>query len=229
MNLDWLKKIWDFVNGLNSQFKTFIIVSFLVIGGIVYVKQYNQTIIKDYIEVVEEQERAAEEYTLELAPFINECVLEIQKNDEDCQNVLLLNYHNSKKSLQGFRYLYLNCITEKPKGLDSEPVKMYWHELEYIYYEDELSRIHDNGSLLINHIDSVKHSFPKIYRKLISCNAKAAAFYPLEGVRTPIGMIIVLYKEPNHLHDFEYINNVSPQVQRLSTLLDYPNIKNAIH
>lgn len=229
MNLDWLKKIWDFINGLNSQLKTAIIVVMLLGTGFVYMKYYNQTVIKDYIEVVEDQERAAEEYTLELAPFINECVLEIQKNDEDCQNVLLLNYHNSKKSLQGFRYLYLNCITEKPKGLDSEPVKMYWHELEYIYYEDEISRIHDNGSLLINNVDSVKKSFPKIYRKLVSCNAQAAAFYPIEGVRTPIGMIIILYKEPNILHDSEYINNVSPQIQRLSTLLDYPNIKQAIH
>jgi hypothetical protein len=179
-------------------------------AGFMGMRYYNQEVIKDYIEVVEEQERIAEEYTLELAPFINECVLEIQKNDADCQNVLLLNYHNSKKSLQGFRYLYLNCITEKPKGLDSEPVKMYWHELEYIYYEDEISRIHDNGSLLVHDVDSIKNSFPKIYRKLMSCNAKAAAFYPIEGVRTPIGMVIILYKEPNNLHDSEYINNVSP-------------------
>lgn len=229
MNLDWLKKIWDFINGLNSQLKTAIIVIMLLGVGFMGMKYYNQEVIKDYVEVIEDQERAAEEYTLELAPFINECVLEIQKNDEDCQNVLLLNYHNSKKSLQGFRYLYLNCITEKPKGLDSEPVKMYWNELEYIYYEDEISRIHDNGSLLVHDIDSIKNSFPKIYKKLISCNAKAAAFYPIEGVRTPIGMIIILYKEPNNLHDSEYINNVSPQIQRLSTLLDYPNIKQAIH
>lgn len=229
MNLDWFKKIWDFINGLNSQLKTAIIVVMLLGVGFMGMKYYNQEVIKDYVEVIEDQERAAEEYTLELAPFINECVLEIQKNDEDCQNVLLLNYHNSKKSLQGFRYLYLNCITEKPKGLDSEPVKMYWHELEYIYYEDEIRRIHDNGSLLINSIDSIKNSFPKIYRKLVSCNAQAAAFYPIEGVRTPIGMIIILYKQPNNLHDAEYINNVSPQIQRLSTLLDYPNIKQAIH
>lgn len=229
MNLDWFKKIWDFINGLNSQLKTAIIVIMLLGVGFMGMKYYNQEVIKDYVEVIEDQERAAEEYTLELAPFINECVLEIQKNDEDCQNVLLLNYHNSKKSLQGFRYLYLNCITEKPKGLDSEPVKMYWNELEYIYYEDEISRIHDNGSLLVNNVDSIKNSFPKIYRKLISCNAQAAAFYPIEGVRTPIGMIIILYKEPNNLHDAEYINKVSPQIQRLSTLLDYPNIKQAIH
>ena len=29
---------------------------------------------------------------------------------------------------------------EKPKGTDVE-VKEYWNEIEYIYYEDELSRI----------------------------------------------------------------------------------------
>jgi hypothetical protein len=87
---------------------------------------------------------------------------------------------------------------------------MYWNELEYIYYEDELGRIHDNGSLLINNVDSIKTTFPKIYRKLISCNAQAAAFYPIEGVRTPIGMIIVLYKNPNNLNDIDYVNKVSP-------------------
>lgn len=229
MKLDWIKKIWDLINGLNSQIKTFIIVLLIVSGGIFYMENQNQEVIKDYVEVLEERERQAEEYTLELAPFINNCVLEIQRNDSKCQNVMLLNYHNSKKSLQGFRYLYLNCVTEKPKGLDSEPMKIYWQDLEYIYYEDELSRIHDNGFLLIENVDSVRLQFPKLYKKLISCNAKAAAFYPIEGVRTPIGMIIVFYKDCMKFTEFDYLDNASSQIQKLSTLLDYPNIKNAIH
>jgi hypothetical protein len=52
MNLDWLKKIWDFVNGLNSQVKTIIIVVLLLGLGFGYMKYYNQAIIKDYVEVV---------------------------------------------------------------------------------------------------------------------------------------------------------------------------------
>lgn len=37
---------------------------------------------------------------------------------------------------------------------------------------------------------------PKIYRRLKMSGAKAAAFYTIEGVKNPIGMIVVLYNTP---------------------------------
>lgn len=34
-------------------------------------------------------------------------------------------------------------MIECPKGINDEQVKEYWSDLEYIYYQDELSKIHN--------------------------------------------------------------------------------------
>lgn len=228
MILNWIKKIWNFVNDLNSQVKTIIIIAlFFWITYPTLINQ-NQEAIIDYIQRVEKQDLEDENYALNMAHYINEFVYNIQKSDFDCFNVLLLNYHNSQKSLQGFRYLYLNCITESPKGIIDEPLKQYWNNLEYIYYEEELTRIRNNGYLRVEHIDSIKTLFPKLYKKLLVCDAKAAAFYPIEGINSPIGMVVVLYKQPKKYSLGFYNKNVAPWIQKLSTILDYQNVKNNI-
>lgn len=226
MIIDSLKKVWDFVNNMNSQVKTLIILILMILWGYSYIMEQNQEIITNYIEHLEKQNIEDENYTLKMAHYINEYVYNIQKSDRDCYNVLLLNYHNSKKSLQGFRYLYLNCITESPKGIEDENLKPYWSNLEYIYYESELNRIRNNGYIRVENIDSMKTAFPKLYKKLLTCEAKAAAFYPIEGISSPIGMIIVLYKEPKQYSLGFYNQNVAPWIQKLSIILDYQNVKN---
>lgn len=228
MILDWIKKAWDFVNGMNSQVKTLIIL--VLFGCVTYTQllEQNQKIIVDYIEKVEKQNEEDESYTLKMAHYINEYIYNIQTSDDDCYNVLLLNYHNSQKSLQGFRYLYLNCITESPKGIADENLKPHWNNLEYIYYESELTRIRNNGYLRVENIDSIKGTFPKLYKKLLVCDAKAAAFYPIEGINSPVGMVIVLYKNPKDYSLGFYNKNVAPWIQKLSTILDYQNVKNNI-
>lgn len=162
---------------------------------------------------------------MEIAPKINEYVNNIERDDPDCYDVLLLNYHNSKKSLQGIRYLYLNCIAESTKGIEHEAVKKYWSDLEYIYYQDEISKIHNHGYLRIEDIDSIKPHFPKLYKNLLVSEAKSAAFYPIEGLDSPIGMIVVLYKQRKTYRSGFYNSHLSSQIQKLSTLLDYPNLK----
>ena len=92
--------------------------------------------------------------------------------------------------------MYLNCLTEKPKGLDYEPLRDYWSNLEYIYYEDELSRIHDCEYLVVKNIDYIKTTMPKIHKKLKMSGAQAAVFYTIQGMRSPIGLIIILYDQP---------------------------------
>lgn len=228
MIIDSLKKVWDFVNNMNSQVKTLIILILMVLWGYSYIMKQNQEIITNYIEHLEKQNIEDENYTLKMAHYINEYVYNIQRSDRDCYNVLLLNYHNSKKSLQGFRYLYLNCITESPKGIQDKNLKFYWNDLEYIYYEDELNRIRNNGYLRVENIDSIKYTFPKLYKNLVISEAKAAAFYPIEGINSPIGMVLVLYKEPKEYSLGFYNSNISPWIQKLSAILDYQNIKNNI-
>lgn len=220
-----LKNFWKIIDQLNPQIKTWLILSLCVVFLIFYTKNMNESILETHLEILESREYNADKYTMQIAPKIHQCVQSIQKDDLDCFNVLLLSYHNSKKSLQGIRYLYLNCIIESPKGINDEQLKQYWTELEYIYYQDELSKIHNQGYLRIENIEDIKLKFPRLYKKLLVSDAKSAAFYPIEGVDSPIGMILVLYKNTKK-YDLGYYNSyISPQIQRLSTLLDYPNIK----
>lgn len=103
-------------------------------------------------------------------------------------------------------------MTESPKGLEGETLKQYWSNLEYVYYENELNKIRNNGYLRVENIDSIKPTFPKLYKKLLICDAKAAAFYPIEGIDSPIGMVIVLYKQPKSYSLGFYNSNVSPWI-----------------
>jgi hypothetical protein len=50
---------------------------------------------------------------------INQHVQHISEIDKDAFDVLLLNYHNNTQSLQGYKYLYLSCLTEAPRSLDT--------------------------------------------------------------------------------------------------------------
>ena len=220
-----LKKLWNFVDSLNNQTKTLLIILLCTLFIVFYTKSSNKIILSDYIDKMEQIEHNADKYTIKIAPKINECITTIQRDDKDCYNVLLLNYHNSKKSIQGIRYLYLNCIAESPKGIEDDQIKQFWTELEYMYYQDELSKIHNQGYLRVEHIDSIKSNFPKLYKKLLISEAQSAAFYPIEGVDSSIGMIVVLYRKPKVYSLGFYNRYISPQIQRLSTLLDYPNLK----
>lgn len=221
-----LRKVWNIIDKLNTQVKTLIIMILGILFMMFYTKMLNDSIISDYLEKLEKIDQRADQYTIEIAPKIQQCIDAIQRDDQNCENVLLLNYHNSKKSLQGIRYLYLNCIIESQKGIHTDQVKQYWSDLEYMYYQDELSKIHNQGCFKIENIDSVRNHFPKIYRLLLISDAKSAVFYSIEGIESPIGMIVVLYKEPRKFNSNSYNNYTLSQIQKLSTLLDYPNLKN---
>jgi hypothetical protein len=54
---------------------------------------------------------------------INEQIQLIADRDKDAFDVILLNYHNNTQSLQGYKYLYLSCLTEAPKCLDTPTLK----------------------------------------------------------------------------------------------------------
>lgn len=219
------KKAWNIIDKLNTQVKTLIIMLLGILFMIFYTQSLSNTIISDYLKQIEKIDQQADKYTIEVAPKIQQCIDAIQRDNLECENVLLLNYHNSKKSLQGIRYLYLNCIVESIKGVNSNQVKQYWSDLEYMYYQDELSKIHNQGYFEIENIDSVKTQFPKLYKLLLISDAKSAVFYTIEGVESPIGIIIILYKNPRKFNKNNYDSYMSSQIQKLSTLLDYPNLK----
>lgn len=229
MKLKLIKKIWEFLDSLGTQTKTVIIMGLLgqCLGN--YIISENKNSIKQWAESIENDKWEAEKYTLKMAPEIDRSVQAILDKDPDATNVILLSYHNSTRSLQGFSYQYLNCLTEKTRGIDSQETKIEWHELEYVYYVDELQKINNYSLLRVNNIDSIKYLMPKFYSKILASNAKAAAFYPIMGSNSPIGLIIILYKNKKEYKMPYYPVVIGPEISKLAAILDYNNIKKYVN
>ena len=123
MILDFFKKCWELLNKINPETRSLIII--LLFGWILYSQitseTAKQTEEKHRQEIV--NNKKAEQYSMNTAIEINEQVQLIADKDKNAFDVILLNYHNNTQSLQGYKYLYLSCLTEAPRSLDAPTLK----------------------------------------------------------------------------------------------------------
>ena len=70
---------------------------------------------------------------------------------------------------------------------------------------------------------------PKFYSKILASNAKTAAFYPIMGSNSPIGLIIILYKNKKEYKMPYYPVVIGPEISKLAAILDYNNIKKYVN
>lgn len=222
MVLKWIKNVWEFINRIHPETRSLIII--LLFGYALYsqISQSTQNQLKQQQEQAIQQEKDAEEYAKEKAIEINRHVRLIAHKDEDAFDVLLLSYHNTKQSLQGFRFLYLSCITEAPKSIDTPLLKSQWTNMDYIYYVDELEKIHNQEIIQIQNLKDMEIDLPKFYRLVKQSEANAVSFYVIEGKKAPIGLIVILYKDSAFCH-MEKAKIIMPSIQKLAILLDYEN------
>ena len=223
MKLNWIKYLWELLNKIHPETRSLIIL--ILFGWILYsqitVETAKQIEEKHIQEIV--KNKKAEQYSKEKAIDINQQVQQIAEIDRDAFNVLLLNYHNNTQSLQGYKYLYLSCLTEAPRSLDTPTLKQQWNKLDYIYYADELAKIHSQSFVKFENIDNMKRSLPKLYRLVNASEAEAISFFTIEGHESEIGLIIIFYKEPKK-YDYKYAGLILPHIQRLALLLDYDKL-----
>ena len=224
MNLEWIKQTWELINKVHPETRSLIII--LLFGWILYsqitTETANQIAQKHNQEIIDSKK--AEQYSLETAIDINEQVQSIAEIDKDAFDVLLLNYHNNTQSLQGYKYLYLSCLTEAPRSLDTPTLKQQWNRLDYIYYADELYKIHSQSFVKFEDVEKMGKSLPKLYRLVKSSEAEAISFFTIEGHDNQIGLIIILYKQPK-IYDYKYAGKILPHIQKLALLLDYDKNK----
>lgn len=220
MNLDWLKKLWNFVDSLNSTLKTFIIVILCSIAVVQYVEYNNKQVLQDHEASLQDDNIKKEIQAMEIASKINDYMLHIQNEADGNFNVILLSYHNSTHSLQGLSYIYLNCISEVPDDYTVPVIRQYWKDLEYSYYVDELQKIHNEGYIRIDNVDTFNSIFPKMCRQLRMCEAQAAIIYPLQGTYLPSGLVLILFKEPLVDNGTRHNDQIAPWIQKLSILLN---------
>lgn len=220
MNLNYIKELWEMLNKIRPETRNLIII--FLFGWIMYSQIIGET-GKKVGEIFQQEivsNKKAEQYSMATAIEINQQVQEIAQIDKEAFDVLLLNYHNNTQSLQGYKYLYLSCLTEAPRSLDTPTLKQQWNRLDYIYYADELSKIHNQSCVRFNNIEDMGNSLPKLYRLAKASDAKAISFFTLEGHQSQIGMIVILYKAPR-IYDYRFAGNILPHIQKLALLLDY--------
>lgn len=184
----------------------------------------NMNVVEKLVNRERLEKIEAERYTERVTPIINTQIQYMLMSDPDATNIILLNYHNNNHSSQGFSYKYITYLTERFRG-DEEMYEEEFKELSYVNYGEELAKIHNLKYLRVSSIEEIRDSFPKLYRKAKTCNATAVAFYPIEGVMEPVGMIVVIYKTTPQYSLGYYLKAFSPHIQRLAVLLDYNQFK----
>lgn len=223
MNLDYLKKCWELLNKINPETRSLIII--FLFGWILYSQITSET--AKQIDQKHHQEIAnskkAERYSMNTAIEINEQIQLIADKDKNAFDVILLNYHNNTQSLQGYKYLYLSCLTEAPRTLDTPTLKQQWNKLDYIYYADELAKIHGQSFVQFEDIEQMGYNLPKLYRLVKASDAQAVSFFTVEGHDSPIGLVILFYKEYRK-YDYQFARGILPCIQRLAILLDYEKL-----
>ena len=91
-------------------------IAFIILIAVIANPLFMNFKIPDSIIKREWSEKAkAERYTEKVTPIINEQIQYILMSDKDATNVMLLSYHNSNHSSQGFSYKYITfyIILEK--------------------------------------------------------------------------------------------------------------------
>ena len=227
---NYLKQLWTFIEALPNTVKSVII--FASVGMFLYIGIDNS--LEHYITYIEQKEplemQAEEKYAIEMAEPINQCLKEISTKDKNTYDVILLTYHNTKKTMQGFSYIYIDYLTDYKTDPSKPQVKKFFKELDWIYYSDELKTLQDQSYYRCNSLDSLKIKYPKLYYDIFQeLNPKALAIYNLQGVDSSLGLLIILYDKPKTYY-LGYSNTVIyPYLQQLASILDYNNIKKKVN
>lgn len=168
----------------------------------------------------------SEKYTIDMAEPIHNALKTIYKEDGDAENVVLLTYHNSKKTIEGFSYLYLDYLTEYNQKPRRQSIKRIFDELDWMYYYDELSEIRECGYIRCEKMEDMRMTCPKLYYDAFQhIKAKAVAIYPIQGIENQLGLVVVLYGRKKEYPTGYFEHVISPQIQALASILDYNNVK----
>lgn len=230
MKLNILKWVWSFLQNLPNTCKTVIIIVLCSICVCYGIDKQLKAVIAKSIEMSQINDTEAEQYTLQMAEPINNALKEIYEHDGQASNVILLTYHNGKKTISGFEYRYLDYLTEYNIDPTRQPVKKIFDQLDWMYYFNELTTIRRCGFVSYDNIADMKEKYPKLYYDAFRyLNAKAVAIYTIEGSEQPVGLIILLYNNSDVASAKKFDQDILPYTESLSAILDYNNIKKKLN
>ena len=223
---NYLKQLWTFIESIPNSVKTIIIIVLLGVILCYGIANSFETRIRDIIQKNPIEMQEEEKYTIEMSEPINQCLKEISDKDKDTYDVILLTYHNTKKTIQGFSYIYIDYLTDYKIDPSKPQVKKFFKELDWIYYSDELKALQDQSYYRCNSLDSLKATYPKLYYDVFQeLNPRALAIYNIQVLDSPLGLLVILYNKPKKYYLGYSNTTIYPYLQQLSSILDYNNIK----
>ena len=223
---NYLKQLWTFIEDIPNSVKTIIII--VLLGVILYRGIVNsfETHIRDINQKNPIEMQEEEKYAMEMAEPINQCLKEISDKDKDTYDVILLTYHNTKKTMQGFSYIYIDYLTDYKNDPSKPKVNKFFKELDWMYYSDELKTLQDQSYYRCNNLSELQEKYPKLYYDVFQeLNPKALAIYNIQGLDSPLGLLVILYNKPKKYYLGYSNTTIYPYLQQLSSILDYNNIK----
>lgn len=221
MILEFFQNAYSFVSSLGTNTKNLIIIVMFFIISIMAYKMMGDRILDYSAKYNIELKEKAENYSKKMTPIIREHIYHILLNDPDAVNVILLSYHNTQTSSQGFSYRYITGLMEEARWDITHPYIDSWRELSAINYGAELDQIHKIGYLRVDSLEEIKANYPKLYFKLKECNAKSAAFYPIHSRNNQVGMILILYNDYKNYDLGYYMKTLGPCIGELYGILNY--------
>ncbi len=227
-----IKSILDLTKDIREHPKDIFIIGLILVVICLFPIIRNQ-IIKGIDNVVNDKEKLEkiektkqEQYVVDITPEIMHTLQNIMSHDFSASNILLMNYHNTLISSNGLPYKYLTTIREEIGPGGDGSVINAWKELDYMNYGEEIIKINNSKFLFFNDINRMQTSLPKFYFLVRQGNFKSAAFFPIVGVNSYVGILVILYKDEKDEITTEYLQKtVFADIQRLSTLLDYDYYK----
>ena len=88
--------------------------------------------------------------------------------------------------------------------------------------EDELNQ---KGFLHIRSLSEIEDKYPLLYQTFANNSTKELVIIPINGINNPIGFVIIGLNNIQLLTDKKINTILVSEIQQISSLLDYKNIK----
>ena len=224
MKLEFLKVIYDWLKKQSPEVVRLVCIILILWVFGHYTASGVRSVISSSKTIEKQDKQDREQYVVYITPHVNRLVQNILNVDPNADNVVLLNYHNTLLSSNGLSYRYLTAICEQFQGRDSKPCIHEWKELDYLNYGEEIQKINAQKYMILEDDDAGLRDFPKFVWVMHNSGIKIACFYPIIGVKGPVGMLVIGYRGIQTPIDLEYFRRVIyPTIQPLASFLDYDN------
>ena len=224
MKLEFLKVIYDWLKKQSPEVVRLVCIILILWVFGHYTASGVRSVISSSKTIEKQDKQDREQYVVDITPQVNRLVQNILNVDPNADNVVLLNYHNTLLSSNGLSYRYLTAIREQFQGRDSKPCIHEWKELDYLNYGEEIQKINAQKYMILEDDDAGLRDFPKFVWVMHNSGIKIACFYPIIGVKGPVGMLVIGYRGIQTPIDLEYFRRVIyPTIQPLASFLDYDN------